>query len=95
VIEAWAADHPRPAADEFGAVDTLDTLGHVLAAAGEADRAAAAFAEAVRLGGLEREAMHRAGLRRLGLEAGPGSQALKAALARCAAQGAACRIAPE
>lgn len=93
-IEGWAADHPDPSAEDWGTVDTLDTLGHVLAAVGEADRAAAAFADAARLGGVSRVAMYRQSLARVGIEAGAGSLGLKAALRECTGLGAACVIYP-
>lgn len=69
--------------------DIVDSYAHLLAAAGQPDRAVQAFLKAVELGGPGRRDLYAGRLAELGFGPGPLEESLRA----CAATGAACRLA--
>jgi tetratricopeptide (TPR) repeat protein len=93
IVEEWLAAHPEPTAEPQYHY-TLDTAAHVLAAAGQADKAVDTFLRAAELGGPGFRAEYEAFLTGLGFAPGEGEEGFETALRACVATREACKLAP-
>jgi tetratricopeptide (TPR) repeat protein len=91
VIEDWLTAHPEPMGNpEYHFM--VDTAAHIMAAAGQADRAVDTFLRAVELGGTGERIFYETQLTNLGFSPGEDDAGFEAALRACVATGEACRL---
>ena len=92
IIEGWLAAHPEPMDDpEYHIM--VDTAAHIMAAAGQADRAVDTFLRAAELGGTGERIFYETQLTNLGFAPEPDDAAgFEEALRACVATGEACRL---
>jgi tetratricopeptide (TPR) repeat protein len=91
IIEDWLTVHPEPMGNpEYHFM--VDTAAHIMAAAGQADRAVDTFLRAAEIGGTGERIFYETQLTNLGFAPGEGEEGFEAALRACVATGEACKL---
>jgi tetratricopeptide (TPR) repeat protein len=91
LVEEWLAAHPEPMGNpEYHFI--VDTAAHIMAAAGQADRAVDTFLRAAELGGTAERIFYETQLTKLGFAPGESAEGFEAALRACVATGEACKL---
>ena len=92
IIEEWLAAHPEPLGDSFYH-ETLDTAAHIMAAAGQTDKAVDTFLRAAEIGGTGSRILYKSQLTSLGFAPEPDDdEGFEAALRACVATREVCKL---